>query len=297
MSSSQPKMSYFDQLQDLQDIDDTESLKTYKDGNLFKFMNRESSVLDMTVDNFEPISDEVYQSMLNDVYLRLNYHMKLEKGFLSRLVHKFSDAVVSQFLQSRKYGLEGSFYRLIDSIKLFSSYISLMLFKMFKACELIIDNPIAKPEEIFVAPIVSMIYSCKVKSIDKEYKRKGKNKTISELIQISLKVIHQNISPSWSTNLAKLKSKFGSDMIHPLLQLNEASLENCEAILSKSKKKPRFICSLKKDHHFNGKMTVRKNPDSLYSYILAKKFLLASVESISPFSKAFLLHQAMESIT
>ena len=146
---------------------------------------------------------------------------------------------------------------------------------MFKTNELIVDHSVAKPEEIFIASIISMIYSCEVDSEQNNpkqpRKKLSKKKTISELIKISLKIMHHDISPKWTKNLPALKNKLLSKLIHPLFQLNEASLDFCRKCLSGETTKPDFVSNLDQE-------TNQKSQHSLKTpFILTKKYIETSM--------------------
>lgn len=187
-----PKRGFF---HEYGSIDRNQSLKSYQDGKLFKFLNRESGVIN--VDDFEAqipfIEASAHEKMLEECYVSLYKAFEDNRGFFFSLINEFAQNVVDEYWGSPKY--EFTLQKLIDSIKLFSSYLSSALFTMFEDDNRIAKGGFGRPEEIFISQIVYLMFNENL--VSKKVKKRTVWFSLTDVIGQGLNLHHRETIDSF----------------------------------------------------------------------------------------------------
>jgi len=248
VSLSQPKQSNLEQIEEYE-FDERSSVHTYDDGQLFQFLNRESDIMDDSIMQEAMFDIEKYTECLEDVFLRLNCCLKDKSTFFSKLITHFCAAVTKKFWVNEALDLQEAVSELVDSIKIFSCYLSMAIFKLFEKNKQIFISPSSKPEEVFVSQIVTAIFSIPVALLSQRrnpklmwYSRKNEKNVIlvGKIIDLAMTSLHKSASEDFMAGKDTMIS-MGIHLLPDLLKLDSSSLEKANKIVNGDEKKPEFM--------------------------------------------------------
>ena len=248
-------------------------------------MNRESEEILLQDPNEEKeISPAMHERMLKGCLSSLFNHLKQENSFFSQLFAVVSQQLANGYWAEPKY--ECTFQKLVDSLKIFVSFVSLAVFKLFEGNNKIARGGLACPEELFLSPLLYSVFS--KTTISRKTNGKLFWYSMSDIISSGLNMHNRDTAETFQGALMRNSSNFVIN-VPRLLKLDQDSIEEATRLSNYSLELPPFLKSITKiDDSGYKKKTI--------PFESCFKFLNRVVEAKSPIEKLFYLTAIVEEI-